>query len=64
MKRRVIATMLVAAMLIGTVVSASGCSSEESDGKTHITMLQYKPEAVKAFEFHQGGCPGYHRYRR
>ena len=50
MKRRVIATMLVAAMLIGTVVSASGCSSEESDGKTHITMLQYKPEAVKAFE--------------
>lgn len=50
MKRRVIATMLVAAMLIGTVISASGCSSEESDGKTHITMLQYKPEAVKAFE--------------
>jgi len=51
MKRRVIATMLVAAMLIGTVISANGCSSDQSaDGKTHITMLQYKPEAVKAFE--------------
>ena len=51
MKKRVIATMLVAAMLIGTVISASGCSSAgNSDGKTHITMLQYKQEAVKAFE--------------
>lgn len=51
MKKRVIATTLVAAMLIGTAFSASGCSSEgSSDGKTHITMLQYKPEAVKAFE--------------
>ncbi len=51
MKRRVIATTLVAAMLIGTAFSASGCSSDSSaDGKTHITMLQYKPEAVKAFE--------------
>lgn len=51
MKRRVIATMLVAAMLIGTVISAGGCSSSaNSDGKTHITMLQYKPEAVKAFD--------------
>ena len=46
MKKRVIATALVAAMLIGTVFSASGCSSEPDDGKTHITMLQYKPEAV------------------
>lgn len=51
MKRRVIATTLVAAMLIGTVVLAGGCSSKGgSDGKTHITMLQYKPEAVNAFE--------------
>ncbi len=50
MKKRFIATALVAAMLIGTVLSAGGCSSESSDGKTHITMLQYKQEAVKAFE--------------
>ena len=50
MKRRVIAAALVAAMLVGTVLSTSGCSSEEADGKVHITMLQYKPEAVKAFE--------------
>ncbi|MGN1102728.1 MAG: ABC transporter substrate-binding protein, partial [Huintestinicola sp.] len=28
-----------------------GCSAGgSSDGKVHITMLQYKPEAVKAFE--------------
>ena len=46
MKRRFFATTLVAAMLIGTVLSASGCSSDSSDGKTHITMLQYKQEAV------------------
>ncbi len=51
MKKRVIATVLVAAMLVGTIISAAGCSSsDEADGKTHITMLQYKPEAVKAFE--------------
>lgn len=51
MKKRVIATALVAAMLVGTVITAAGCSSSgSSDGKTQITMLQYKPEAVKAFE--------------
>lgn len=51
MKKRLIATAFVAAMLIGTVLSATGCSSSgSSDGKTHITMLQYKPEAVDAFE--------------
>ena len=51
MKKRVIATMLVAAMLIGTAISAAGCSSKgSSDGKIHITMLQYKPEAINAFE--------------
>ncbi len=51
MKKRVIAAILVATMLIGTAVSAVGCSSStSSDGKIHITMLQYKPEAVDAFE--------------
>lgn len=51
MKKRVIATMLVAAMLTGTALSASGCSaSEESDGKTHITLFHYKQEAIDAFE--------------
>lgn len=50
MKKKVIAAVLVAAMLIGTMLTAVGCSSESSDGKTHITMLQYKPEAVAAFE--------------
>lgn len=29
----------------------SGCgSTADSDGKTEVTMLQYKPEAVGAFE--------------
>ena len=51
MKKRLLATALVATMLVGTALSASGCSlSESNDGKTHITILQYKPEAVKAFE--------------
>lgn len=51
MKKRLLATTLVATMLVGTALSASGCSSSgSSDGKTHITILQYKQEAVKAFE--------------
>lgn len=50
MKKKVIAALLAAAMLTVSIVPLAGCSSESSDGKTHITMLQYKPEAVKAFE--------------
>jgi len=50
MKKKLIATFLVAVLMVTTVFSASGCSSKKADGKTHITMLQYKPEAVKAFE--------------
>ncbi len=50
MKNRGIAAVLVAVMLTGTALSASGCSSQDADGKIHINMLQYKPEAVKAFE--------------
>lgn len=50
MRKRVIAIAMMAAMLSGTLLFTSGCSSKEKDGKTHITMLQYKPEAVKAFE--------------
>ena len=39
--------------LLGTVLTVgflSGCGSEESNGKTRIEIVQYKPEAVKAFE--------------
>ncbi|MDO4621718.1 MAG: extracellular solute-binding protein [Eubacteriales bacterium] len=40
-------TALTTALSIG---SLSGCGTESSSGKTVIRMLQYKPEAVKAFE--------------
>lgn len=43
-----------ALVLTGVILSAlplTGCSNtKRSDGKTEITMLQYKPEAVAAFE--------------
>ncbi len=52
MKKKLIATTLVAVLLTGIAAGLAGCGSdsENADGKTHITMLQYKPEAVKAFE--------------
>lgn len=52
MKKKVIATTLVAAMLAGITAGLAGCGSdsETADGKTRISILQYKPEAVKAFE--------------
>ena len=52
MKKKVIATALVAAMLVGITTELAGCGSdsETADGKTRISILQYKPEAVKAFE--------------
>ncbi len=52
MRKKVIATTLVATTLVGTVLGLTGCGSDSrtADGKIHISMLQYKPEAVKAFE--------------
>lgn len=51
MKKR---TLLQYLLSIGILLSASvlsGCnSSRRSDGKIEVTMLQYKPEAVAAFE--------------
>ncbi len=42
------------ALLMTAAVSSTlllqGCSANGSDGKIQVTMLQYKPEAVKAFE--------------
>ena len=37
-------------MGVGLALAACGDSSKTSDGKTKIEMVQYKPEAVKAFE--------------
>lgn len=52
MKKKLIATTLVAVLLTGITAGLAGCGSdsENADGKTHISILQYKPEAVKAFE--------------
>lgn len=52
MKKKVIATTLVAVLLAGITAGLAGCGSdsETADGKTRISILQYKPEAVKAFE--------------
>lgn len=50
MNKKGIAIMLSAAVLAGTALTGCGDSSRTKDGKIHITMLQYKPEAVKAFE--------------
>ena len=39
--------------LLGTALTVgllSGCGAEENNGKTKIEIVQYKPEAVKAFE--------------
>lgn len=52
MKKKAIATTLVAVLLAGMTAGLAGCGSdsETADGKTRISILQYKPEAAKAFE--------------
>ena len=49
MKKKLI---LAGTVLMGAGLALVGCgdSSKTSDGKTKIEMVQYKPEAVKAFE--------------
>lgn len=51
MKKKVIAVLLMLTVL-GSMIAATGCgdSSVDKDGKIHINLVQYKPEAVKAFE--------------
>lgn len=51
MRKGKVAISLVAAAAILTSTLLSGCSADSSQqGVTTVTMLQYKPEAVKAFE--------------
>ncbi len=51
MKKRRAAISLLTAAAISASVLLSGCSGDSGkDGVTTVTMLQYKPEAVKAFE--------------
>lgn len=49
MKYRKIITFATSLAVVSSLLTMSGCSSEKS-GKTVVRMLQYKPEAVKAFE--------------
>lgn len=50
MKKKVIAVLLMGTVL-ASMTAATGCgNSAGKDGKVHINLLQYKPEAVKAFE--------------
>ena len=51
MRKGKVAISLAAAAAILTSTLLSGCSADSSQqGVTTVTMLQYKPEAVKAFE--------------
>lgn len=49
--KKMLSIVLTAALTLAMTVSLTGCgSSEETSGKTVITMLQYKQEAVDIFE--------------
>lgn len=41
---------LIMTAAVSSTLLLQGCSANGSDGKIQVTMLQYKPEAVKAFE--------------
>ena len=50
MKKKVIAVLLMTTVLF-SMAAVAGCgSSESSDGKTHIEIVQYKPEATDYFD--------------
>ena len=49
-KAKTARSLLLLAALSSTLLLQGCASGESSDGKVHITMIQYKPEAVKAFE--------------
>ncbi|MDE5742636.1 MAG: carbohydrate ABC transporter substrate-binding protein, partial [Oscillospiraceae bacterium] len=48
-KCKALRSLLMAAAVSSTMLF-QGCKADSSDGKIQVTMLQYKPEAVKAFE--------------
>ena len=49
-KAKTVKSLLLLAAFSSTLLLQGCASGESSDGKIHITMIQYKPEAVKAFE--------------
>ena len=50
-KRRSAGILVLLGFLTPSLLMLQGCGSDKtSDGKTIVTMVQYKPEAVSAFE--------------
>lgn len=50
MKSRKLVAFTTSIAALASAFSMTGCSMRSKSGKTVITMIQYKPEAVKAFE--------------
>lgn len=51
MKKRWRASAAVCMAAITAAAAAlSGCGAQQADGKVRVEIVQYKPEAVKAFE--------------
>lgn len=50
MKSRKLVAFTTSIAALASAFSMTGCSMQPKSGKTVITMIQYKPESVKAFE--------------
>ena len=50
MKSRKLVAFTTSIAALASAFSMTGCSMQSKSGKTVITMIQYKPESVKAFE--------------
>ena len=50
MKSRKLVAFTTSSAALASAFSMTGCSMQSKSGKTVITMIQYKPESVKAFE--------------
>lgn len=50
MKSRKLVAYTTSIAALASAFSMTGCSMQSKSGKTVITMIQYKPESVKAFE--------------
>ena len=51
MRRKHVVSSLILAGAVLSTLPLSGCAgTSKNDGKTEVTMVQYKPEAVAAFE--------------
>ena len=50
-KRNAICSLILAGVSLSTLLLQGCGSSKTSDGKIEVELLQYKPEAVAAFEY-------------